>query len=114
MKGVAHFSAENLLTEEVSFIMFEFVTVNLWILIVFPVDHVLAHLCLLLFQDTHTVCHYEEIMCTNTHAGYSLGLPVFGEPDASDSLTYSMVIFQTADLSDRTSIGQEINATVSP
>ncbi|CAM4452642.1 unnamed protein product [Leuciscus chuanchicus] len=80
MKGVAHFSAENLLTEE----------------------------------DTHTVCHYEEIMCTNTHAGYSLGLPVFGEHDASDSLIYSSVIFQTTDHSDRTSVRQEINATVSP
>lgn len=108
MKGVVHFSTENLLTEGVSFIMclFEFdlslfVTVSLWIVLIFTVDHVLAHLFLLLFQATHTICHYEEIMSTDTHHGYSLGRPVFDELNASDSLNYSTVIFQTTDHSAR-------------
>ncbi|KAG1955791.1 CMRF35-like molecule 8 [Pimephales promelas] len=68
----------------------------------------------LLTEDaTLTICHYEEMMCTNTRAGFSLGLPVFGEHNASDSLTYSTVIFQTTDHSDWTSVGQELNENIS-
>ncbi|XP_051742600.1 CMRF35-like molecule 5 isoform X2 [Ctenopharyngodon idella] len=52
---------------------------------------------LLTEEATHTICHYEEIICTNNHAGFSLGLPVFGEHDASDTLTCSTVLFQTTD-----------------
>ncbi|XP_048051693.1 CMRF35-like molecule 5 [Megalobrama amblycephala] len=69
---------------------------------------------LLTEEATHTVCHYEEIICTNNHAGFSLGLPVFGEHDASDTLTCSTVLFQTTDHSDRTSARQELYATLSP
>ncbi|XP_048054304.1 CMRF35-like molecule 7 [Megalobrama amblycephala] len=69
---------------------------------------------LLTEEATHTVCHYEEIFRTNNHAGFSLGLPVFGEHDASDTLSCSTVLFQTTDHSDRTSARQELYATVSP
>ncbi|XP_067260325.1 uncharacterized protein [Chanodichthys erythropterus] len=69
---------------------------------------------LLTEEATHTVCHYEEIICTNNHAGFSLGLPVFGEHDASDTLTCSAVVFQTTEHSDRTSARQELYATLSP
>lgn len=92
----------------------------LWILVLLinVVTHLksvlLWRLFLLLFQATHTVCHYEEIICTNNHAGFSLGLPVFGEHDASDTLTCSTVLFQTTDHSDWTSARQELYATVSP
>ncbi|XP_067298525.1 CMRF35-like molecule 6 [Pseudorasbora parva] len=69
---------------------------------------------LLTEEATQTVCHYEEIICTNNSAGYSLGLPVFGEHDAFDTLTYSTAIYQTTDHSDRTLLGQELWAIVSP
>ncbi|XP_052472133.1 polymeric immunoglobulin receptor isoform X11 [Carassius gibelio] len=50
-------------------------------------------------EATHTVCHYEVIICTDSSG---LGLPVFDEHD-----TCSTVIFQTTDHPDRTSDGQE-------
>ncbi|XP_016374877.1 uncharacterized protein LOC107713780 [Sinocyclocheilus rhinocerous] len=50
-------------------------------------------------EATHTVCHYEEIICTDS---YGLGLSVFDVLN-----TYSTVIFQTTDHPDRTSDGQE-------
>ncbi|KAK2909463.1 hypothetical protein Q8A67_005300 [Cirrhinus molitorella] len=50
-------------------------------------------------EETHSVCHYEEIICTDS---YGLGLPVFGAIDPYDPhLTYSTtVLFQTTDHSE--------------
>ncbi|XP_059409343.1 CMRF35-like molecule 5 [Carassius carassius] len=46
-------------------------------------------------EATHAVCHYEEIVCTDNHSGYSLGLPVFDERDSNNTLAYSTVIYQS-------------------
>ncbi|XP_058643463.1 uncharacterized protein LOC131547133 isoform X2 [Onychostoma macrolepis] len=67
-------------------------------------------------EATHTVCHYEEIICTDDHSGYSLALPVFDERDSYNTLTYSTITFQNTNYSDRTSDGPETSdsATLSP
>ncbi|XP_050959712.1 uncharacterized protein LOC127161099 isoform X3 [Labeo rohita] len=104
LRGVVRVLVENLLTEEVSFIMclFEvelnlYVIMYLWILIIFIIVHYIAAylqsvftlvtVFLLSFQSTHTVCYYEPLVCTDS---YGLG-------PYDPHLTYSIVIFQTTD-----------------